>query len=75
MILSASFITFGSFARKYLISADGIYMTMFVCFIGGSIMMWWIVSISSFERITPISWRAIYLYELFWDYLHKYYFL
>ena len=59
MVLSASFITFGSFARKYLISVDGIYLTMFICFIGGSITMWWIVSISTFERIAPLSWKAI----------------
>ena len=59
MLLSSSLITFGSLARKYLINIDSVYTVMFVCFVGGSVLMWWIVSITSFQRIAPVSWKSI----------------
>ncbi|AJI45232.1 DMT family transporter [Francisella tularensis] len=59
MILSATLIAFASFAMKYLVAIDGIYLSMFISFIGGSILMWWIVSISSFKKIIPSDWRSI----------------
>jgi drug/metabolite transporter (DMT)-like permease len=61
MVLSASLIAFGSFARKCLVGVDGIYITMFVCFVGGAIVMWWIVSISSFQKIKPTAWKSIFI--------------
>lgn len=61
MILSATMITFGSLARKFLMNIDGIYFTMLICFVGGSILMWWIVCISSFKKITPFNWRSVYI--------------
>lgn len=59
MILSATLIAFASFAMKYLVAGVGIYLSMFISFIGGSILMWWIVSISSFTKIIPNGWRSI----------------
>ncbi|MED7788269.1 DMT family transporter [Francisella sp. 19X1-34] len=61
ILLSASFVAFGSFARKYLLLADGIYITMLICFVGASILMWWIVSVSSFTdiKIIPTTWKPI----------------
>ena len=40
MVLSATLIAFVSFAMKYLVMIDGIYLSMFISFIGGSILMW-----------------------------------
>ena len=40
MVLSATLIAFASFAMKYLVMIDGIYLSMFISFIGGSILMW-----------------------------------
>ena len=53
MVLSATLIAFASFAMKYLVMIDSIYLSMLISFIGGSILMWWIVSISSFTKIIP----------------------
>ncbi|AJI47417.1 eamA-like transporter family protein [Francisella philomiragia] len=65
MTVSAALIAFGSFARKYLIQMDGIYLTMLVSFVGGGILMWWVVSISSFSRVAPFAWRSIFIRVVF----------
>ncbi|WP_432773633.1 DMT family transporter [Francisella salimarina] len=65
MTVSAALIAFGSFARKYLIQIDGIYLTMLVSFVGGGILMWWVVSISSFSRVAPFAWRSIFIRVVF----------
>lgn len=65
IILSATFLAFGSFVRKYMVSIDGIYLPMLVCFVGGAIVMWWVVSISTFDRLIPKAWGAILIRALF----------
>ncbi|WP_407876835.1 DMT family transporter [Francisella sciaenopsi] len=65
MMVSAALIALGSFARKYLIQIDGIYLTMLVSFVGGGILMWWVVSISSFLRVAPFAWRSIFIRVVF----------
>lgn len=65
IILSATLIALGSFARKYLIDVDGIYLAIFICFVGGSILMWWVVSISSFTKIVPTAWKSIFIRVVF----------
>ncbi|NDT65976.1 EamA family transporter, partial [Francisella tularensis subsp. holarctica] len=65
MILSASMIALGSFFRKVFVGVDGIYLAMFICFVGSSILMWWIVSISSFTKIMPHGWKSIFIRVVF----------
>ncbi|AKE20357.1 eamA-like transporter family protein [Francisella tularensis subsp. tularensis str. SCHU S4 substr. NR-28534] len=65
MILSASMIALGSFVRKVFVGVDGIYLAMFICFVGSSILMWWIVSISSFTKIMPHGWKSIFIRVVF----------
>ncbi|MDE4992671.1 EamA/RhaT family transporter, partial [Francisella tularensis subsp. holarctica] len=61
MILSASMIAWGSFFRKVFVGVDGIYLAMFIFFVGSSILMCWIVSISSFTKIMPHGWKSIFI--------------
>lgn len=61
VILSATLIAFGSFARKNIVVLDGIYISMLICFVGASFLMWWIVSISSFTNIVPTTWKPIFI--------------
>ncbi|MBK2113829.1 DMT family transporter [Francisella tularensis] len=65
MILSASMIALGSFVRKVFVGVDGIYLAMFICFVGSSILMWWIGSISSFTKIMPHGWKSIFIRVVF----------
>ena len=65
MVLSATLIAFAFFAMKYLVMIYGIYLSMFISFIGSSILMWWIVSISSFTKIIPSGWRSIFARVIF----------
>ncbi|MBK2028838.1 DMT family transporter [Francisella noatunensis] len=65
MMVSAALIALGSFACKYLIQIDGIYLTMLVSFVGGGILMWWVVSISSFSRVVPFAWSSIFIRVVF----------
>lgn len=64
-MVSAALIALGSFACKYLIQIDGIYLTMLVSFVGGGILMWWVVSISSFSRVVPFAWSSIFIRVVF----------
>ncbi|WP_157671535.1 hypothetical protein [Francisella halioticida] len=32
---------------------------MLTYFVGSSILMWWIVSISSFDKLRPLEWKPI----------------
>ncbi|APD50736.1 DMT family transporter [Francisella hispaniensis] len=65
MIISAAMIALGSFVRKIFVGIDGIYLAMFVCFVGSSILMWWVVSISSFTKIIPHGWKSIFIRVIF----------
>lgn len=72
MMVSAALIALGSFACKYLIQIDGIYLTMLVSFVGGGILMWWVVSISSFQELF-LSLGVQYLLGWCLVYLHNYF--
>ncbi|MDE4974269.1 EamA/RhaT family transporter, partial [Francisella tularensis subsp. holarctica] len=36
-----------------------------ICVVGSSILMWWIVSITSFTKIMPHGWKSIFIIVVF----------
>jgi drug/metabolite transporter (DMT)-like permease len=61
MLLSATAISLVGFNTKFIMASCSIYSVMLIYFIGSAILMWWIVSISSFDRIRPLEWRPIFI--------------
>ncbi|MED7819331.1 MULTISPECIES: DMT family transporter [unclassified Francisella] len=61
MLLSATSIAFVGYATKFMMSSCSIYAVMLVFFVGSAILMWWIVSISSYGRIRPLEWKPIFI--------------
>ncbi|MDE4963735.1 EamA/RhaT family transporter, partial [Francisella tularensis subsp. holarctica] len=50
---------------KVFVGVDCIYIAMFICFVGSSIFMLLIVSISSFTKIMPHGWKSIFIRVVF----------
>lgn len=65
MLISAAFIAFSSYVQKFMLNDLSIYIVMIVYFTGSAITMWWIVSISSFNRILPLEWKPITIRVVF----------
>ncbi|MED7788268.1 DMT family transporter [Francisella sp. 19X1-34] len=61
MLVSATAITLSGYSTKFMMSTCPIYAVMIVYFVGSAALMWWIVSISSFDRIRPLKWKPIFI--------------
>ncbi|WP_150467726.1 DMT family transporter [Francisella sp. SYW-9] len=59
MLLSATAISLVGYSTKFIMTSCSIYAVMLVYFVGSAVLMWWIVSISSFDRILPLEWKPI----------------